>query len=67
MRIAMVVPTFPQLSETFIVTKALGLVDRGIDVHVVCGSTKSNWALSDHRVQSCVRSARRQKSSTRRR
>ncbi len=54
MRIAMVVPTFPQLSETFIVTKALGLVDRGIDVHVVCGSSpESNWDAFgvDHRVQ----------------
>jgi colanic acid/amylovoran biosynthesis glycosyltransferase len=54
MRIAMVVPTFPQLSETFIVTKALGLVDRGLDVHVVCGSSpEANWEAFgvDHRVQ----------------
>lgn len=54
MRVAMVVPTFPQLSETFIVTKALGLIDRGIDVHVVCGaSPEVNWDAfgADHRVQ----------------
>ena len=53
MRVAMVVPTFPQLSETFIVTKALGLADRGIDVHVVCGSSPAaNWDAfgGDHRV-----------------
>ena len=53
MRAAMVVPTFPQVSETFIVNKALGLVDRGIDVHLVCGSSpRSNWAAfgADHPV-----------------
>jgi len=53
MKIALVVPVFPQLSETFIVNKALGLVDRGIDVHLVCSaSPASNWAAYDgaHRV-----------------
>lgn len=44
MRVAIVVPQFPQLSETFIVNKVLGLVDRGVDVHVVCGPTpEGNW------------------------
>jgi colanic acid/amylovoran biosynthesis glycosyltransferase len=32
----MVVRSFPKLSETFIVSKFVGLVDRGWDVHVVC-------------------------------
>src|SRR5690606_38531940 len=37
MRIVLVVPRFPTLSETFIVSKFTGLVDQGLDVHVVCG------------------------------
>lgn len=36
-RIALVVPRFPAPSETFIVNKFLGLLDRGFDVHVVAG------------------------------
>lgn len=40
----MVVPVFPQLSETFIVNKALGLMDRGCDVQLVCGSSpRATW------------------------
>lgn len=53
MRVALVVPTFPQVSETFIVAKALGLVDRGCDVYLACRSSPpSNWAAfgADHRV-----------------
>jgi colanic acid/amylovoran biosynthesis glycosyltransferase len=43
-RIAMVVPVFPQVSETFIVAKFLGLLDRGWDVHVCCArSDEANW------------------------
>ena len=33
-RVVMVVPAFPKLSETFIVSKFLGLLDRGYDVLV---------------------------------
>lgn len=36
MRLVLVVPRFPKLSETFIVNKFAGLVDAGWDVHVVC-------------------------------
>lgn len=44
MRVALVVPSFPKLSETFIVRKFLGLLDRGWDVHVVCGTIcSSDW------------------------
>lgn len=53
MKIALVVPTFPQLSETFIANKAVGLLDRGHDVHVVCGrSGPEQWRSygPDHRV-----------------
>lgn len=53
MKVALVVPVFPQVSETFIVNKALGLLDRGIDVHVVCSSSPAaNWAAygEEHRV-----------------
>ena len=43
-RIALVVPAFPKASETFIVSKVLGLLERGWDVHVVCGrSDESEW------------------------
>lgn len=43
-RLVMVVPTFPKLSETFIVNKFLGLLDKGWDIHVVCTrSDKSEW------------------------
>jgi colanic acid/amylovoran biosynthesis glycosyltransferase len=55
MRLAMVVPAFPRLSETFLVTKALGLVDRGVDVQVVCTSgADGDWDAfgPDHPVQS---------------
>ncbi len=44
MRIILVVPTFPKLSETFIVNKFLGLLERGWDVHVVCShSDPKDW------------------------
>jgi len=35
-RLVLIVPCFPKLSETFIVSKFLGLLERGWDVHVVC-------------------------------
>ncbi len=35
-RIVLIVPTFPKLSETFVVSKFLGLLRAGWDVHVVC-------------------------------
>jgi colanic acid/amylovoran biosynthesis glycosyltransferase len=38
-RIALVVPIFPKLSETFIVRHFLGLLARGSDVHVVCDAS----------------------------
>ena len=53
MRVALVVPVFPQISETFIASKAVGLLDRGWDVHVVCGaSADEQWDAfgPDHRV-----------------
>ncbi len=36
LRIVLVVPTFPKVSETFIVSKFRGLLDRGMDIHVLC-------------------------------
>jgi predicted metal-dependent phosphoesterase TrpH len=40
---------FPQVSETFIVSKFLGLLERGWDVHVVCGrSEEKHRALFPH-------------------
>jgi colanic acid/amylovoran biosynthesis glycosyltransferase len=44
MRIVLVVSSFPKLSETFIVNKFLGLLDRGWDVHVKCRpSPETEW------------------------
>ncbi len=44
-RIALVVPAFPRVSETFIVSKFLGLLAEGWDVHVVCErSEDAEWA-----------------------
>lgn len=46
MRIILVVPNFPAVSETFIVDKFVGLVDRGLDVHVTCRASDPDlWAL----------------------
>ena len=42
MRLVLVVPRFPQLSETFIVNKFVGLVDAGWDAHIVC-ATEGLW------------------------
>ncbi len=36
MRLVLIVPRFPRVSETFIVNKFVGLVDAGWDVHIVC-------------------------------
>jgi colanic acid/amylovoran biosynthesis glycosyltransferase len=36
MRVVMVVGEFPRLSETFLVGKAVALIENGIDLHVVC-------------------------------
>ena len=40
-RIVIIAPSFPKLSETFIVNKFLGLLARGWDVHVVCAQSDS--------------------------
>lgn len=40
MRLVLVVPRFPRLSETFIVSKFIALVDAGWDAHVVCAATE---------------------------
>lgn len=44
MKVLLVVPRFPQLSETFIVNKFVGLLERGCDVHVLSGhTTPAEW------------------------
>ena len=44
MRLVLVVPAFPKLSETFIVSKFLGLLEKGWDVHIACdASDPSEW------------------------
>ncbi|HVY71371.1 MAG TPA: hypothetical protein VHH73_15670, partial [Verrucomicrobiae bacterium] len=44
MRLVLVVPNFPKLSESFIVSKFLGLLKLGWDAHVVCGeSDPAQW------------------------
>jgi len=48
-RLVLVVPAFPKLSETFIVTKFLGLLEHGWDVHVVCShSDPKDWKAFPH-------------------
>lgn len=43
-RLVLVIPAFPQLSETFMVSKFLGLLGRGWDVHIVCQrSNPAEW------------------------
>jgi colanic acid/amylovoran biosynthesis glycosyltransferase len=43
-RLVLIVPSFPKLSETFIVSKFLGLLERGWDVYVVCGESEpAEW------------------------
>ena len=37
MRLVLVVPRFPRVSETFIVNKFVGLINAGWDIHIVCG------------------------------
>ncbi|MEO1083257.1 MAG: glycosyltransferase family 4 protein [Acidobacteriota bacterium] len=46
-RIVLVVPRFPKLSETFIIRHAVGLLDRGVDVHVLTRSF-DRAAFVDH-------------------
>ncbi len=36
MRVVLVVDVFPKVSTTFIAAKFVGLIDRGIDAHIVC-------------------------------
>jgi colanic acid/amylovoran biosynthesis glycosyltransferase len=42
LRLILIVSSFPKLSETFIVNKFLGLLERGWDVHVVCSASESD-------------------------
>ncbi len=35
-KIVLIVGAFPSISETFIVNKFIGLIEKGLDVHVVC-------------------------------
>lgn len=45
-RLVLVVPVFPRASETFIVNKFLGLLEKGWDVHVVCDRRDDDaWSL----------------------
>ena len=53
MRIVLIAPSFPKLSESFIVSKFLGLLKRGWDVHILCAeSDPAQWrnfpTLRDH-------------------
>lgn len=45
MRVVLIVNKFPEISQTFIVMKAVGLLKRGWDVHIVCQKTADpdNW------------------------
>lgn len=44
-RLILITPTFPKLSETFIVSKFTGLLDAGWDVHILCRRrSRADWA-----------------------
>ena len=44
MRIALLVSSFPKLSESFIVNKFIGLSNQGHDVYIICNQSKaSEW------------------------
>jgi colanic acid/amylovoran biosynthesis glycosyltransferase len=44
MRVVMIVPVFPKLSETFIASKFAGLLERGWDVYLVCSDfDRASW------------------------
>lgn len=44
MRLVLIVPRFPRISETFIVNKVAGLFDAGWDIHVVCAKASlEDW------------------------
>ncbi len=60
-RVVLVVRAFPKLSETFIISKFLGLLERGWDIHIVCAqSDQSAWgyfpALKDRSIRRHVHS-----------
>lgn len=43
-RVAIRVPVFPVLSETFIVSKFLGLLEKGLDIYIICDrSDAEQW------------------------
>ncbi len=42
MTLVLITPTFPKLSESFLVSKFLALLDAGWDVHVVCQQSPSS-------------------------
>lgn len=51
MRVVIVVPVFPQLSETFVVQHVAGLAGLGVDVHVVAAERgRGEIGLDNHRV-----------------
>lgn len=58
-RIVLIVPSFPKLSETFIVSKVLGLLARGWDVHLVCGESKPEEWRRFPELQSLAEAQRR--------
>ena len=48
MKIAVVVPTFPCISETFILNHITGLIDEGLDVTII--SLKENVCFQRHQI-----------------
>ena len=50
-KIVMVVGTFPSVSETFIVNKFVGLLEQGVDVHIVCSSFERTHLINYPKLQ----------------
>ncbi len=51
MRVAIVLPAFPRVSETFIVNKFLGLLEQGLDVRVICRRFECQGWLKSSRLK----------------
>lgn len=58
-KIAIIVPTFPRLSESFIVLKFLGLLEEGLDIFIICNRDDSKEWESFTRLQKAEEIKRR--------
>jgi colanic acid/amylovoran biosynthesis glycosyltransferase len=58
-RLVLIVSSFPKMSETFIVSMFLGLLERGWDVHVVCGVSEPGQWRHFKELEGCLSARKR--------